>query len=801
MNALTHQWKWDFRRIRLFWILWLALLALAFVLRFQALVHYNPRSPFPALTAALLPIVLFVFGALLVARVMFITPLAGSTAHWKTRPLSRRSLFWEKTLLILLLIWLPAMIGVVTFNVALVADPVFLASTSFYYGTSALAVFFLTAFLASLCARITTFIGSIAGAIGLVAALGMIVQLLRARFRFSPIVDLGPATLSPWESTGHTMMTALGILLLTALAAWLLSALKRRPEAAIAIAATGIVVLMTATSLWRVYFGPLDASPHKDLLIEVLDKDQELSDGQVHLLPQLAATMPDDHLFRATQHAASLTRDRDGRHIIERSGVSPKFFFSNQAARAYPAGTRVLRGSRHGNLMPYVGERPGDDPSTFTGSFSGVVFKRSHPVTLPTREGASVRIPRAGRVTLTKINDSGSGFEFQISAIQLSRMTFDERNSLELHSFANILVILSSPENRTVIFPDTDGAGGRRGSRSGLTFTTNTFRVSKESIRTALGGHATRADLSKLQIDVFDLIPVGAATGSFHKENWIPFVAPRRSHNGKLEPAPTWVDAKLPPDPSPGQVDQYLDELLYGLPKEINGKQHREIQRRFDALGGDFLDHLIARLPVAHYARDYTYRTIKQHASKDHLPALLAALPNEPRVAGILRQSGWGWQQDGLPILKERLRKHTPLDFGVAWQVVTLVAQDQDPATYEDLRWHFIHADTGHTYMIKPLSACPGFPLDEAIEAAWIRARSGLGGQANDLSFHALHTGDPEALRHAIAALLKLPNDDKRARLEAAVDQPAESKLLAWLHSNFDQLEFDPARQVFFLPN
>ena len=554
--------------------------------------------------------------------------------------------------------------------------------------------------------------------------------------------------------------------------------------------------------MWRVQFGAADVIPRVDLDIEVLDKDQEPSDSQVRLTRQLAVTMPDDQVWWITRHEASLTRDRDGSSLFHGSGSHTGKFFLDQVARVYPTGTRILRGSlhrRHEHHERFVGEETGDDPSTFTGSFHGVVLKRNQLASLPVKEGAGARLPGVGRLRLTSIRDAGPSFELKFSSVRLATLSHEDRSRLGLHSTDSFLFVLSHPEGRTVIFPDNDSNRTSQNGPAGLALATHEVDVTKDSIRVALGGNATRADLSKLQVDIFDLAPVGAATGSFHKKNWIPYVAPKRLENGEIEPPPAWVEARLPANPTKDQVEHYLDELIFGLPADIRGQQHQEIQQRFNALGDNHLDHLIARLPVAHYAREFTFRTIRKFATEDHLAALLAALPDEPRVGAILRGLGRG--REAVPALKERLGRHTPFDHGVTWQVVRIVAADQDPATYDDLRWHFIHADTGHGAMIKSLSVCAGFPLDESIEAAWIRTRSGLVSQGAGLCFHALRTGDPEALRQSLNALMRSPDAQKRAAVEAAVDQPAGADLVPWLHSHFQELEFDPERRLFFLPD
>lgn len=809
MNPYTHQWKWDFRRLRIFWILWLALLVLTFLLRFHALVHLGPRADIEGLTATLFPIVIYLFGSLLVARLMFITPFAGSTAHWKTLPLHRRSLFLEKTIFILLLIWLPVMIGLVTFHALLLPNPGFLATTTFLYGTSTLAVFFLTALLAALSAGRPAFIGGIAGTIGLVALVAMGAGLLRHQFNFSPLINLGPGANSPAPlsdmSSGQTFEVALVLLALTALAAWFMGALKDRRNAAIAIAATGVVLLVTTNALWRVQFGSPDSLSHQNLTVEVLDKGQELTDAQVHLSPHLAVSLPHDQLVWASRYQWKVTKDRNKSSLGGGSGSGTGKFFIDQASRAYPPTTRVLSGDRHHHPDHLTGAERDDDPCTYSGSFSGVVFQWRRLGSIPVRKGAATSLPGTGRSTLTDIKDSGSSFKFTIASLHLSRLSNQERHRLQIHSPDALFAVLSDPEGQVAIFPDLNSHGGtqQRGP-TGLNLSTSDFRFDKDSVRSALGRPATMDALSGFQIDLFELIPISRATASFQRSNWIPYPAPRRSENGEVEPTPTWTDAQLPPDPNAAQVDRYLDELLYGLPREVRGKQHQEIQQRFNALGAAHLDQLIARLPVAHYARDYTFRTIRKYVGKDHLPALLAALPNEPRIAGILHEHKlreFHWNQEALPILKERLRRHIPFDHGVAWQVVRIVAEDQDPATYDDLRWHFIHARTNHSTMIKPLSTCPGFPLDESIEAAWIRARSGLGGQVGDLCFHAVNLGAPEALRISISALLGAPNKQKLQVLDDAVDLPAGTDLLPWLHRNFQKLEFDPERQVFFLAN
>ena len=91
-----------------------------------------------------------------------------------------------------------------------------------------------------------------------------------------------------------------------------------------------------------------------------------------------------------------------------------------------------------------------------------------------------------------------------------------------------------------------------------------------------------------------------------------------------------------------------------------------------------------------------------------------------------------------------------PLGWSPTQQLFKIVTAQQDPATYDDLRWHFLHNHSRISRSAEALKACPGFPYEETIAEAWRMVRYDLSPRRVAIAPFAAQLGDKEALRVAL---------------------------------------------------
>lgn len=795
MNPILHQWKWDFRRIRLAWILWIALLVLATAFRHYALTGTDTHSSFMIMSTGMEMIVIYLLGSLLVAFSVFTTPFSGSTVFWKTRPLASRSLFWEKTLLILTLVWLPVLLSRCIQYLLIDPDPSILTGVALTYAPLTLGIYLLAATWTAICSNLRNLTLGLAGTVGFAMLLGLLAAFVH-RGSSRALIEFGSGNIN---ATWPTLVTALFLTATLLLVAWIFGAFLRRPTAAAIMTGLSILVLVSQNNLWTIQRDSDSLIPRQIVNLEVLDQDQEPGSSHKVLYPQLAVPLPSTHLLSPTEIRTKLIRTSDRQDLA--GAIYGGYIGSRpiQLLSHYPADTKIISDSHSDSVL--LGPHPGHDPVTFFGSYQGMIFDGTPLGSLRLVPGASNVFRGYGRVRLDKFKLSGSELAFLISSVSRKRND-DMQRHLPVTANENLLGILRHSETGTLIAPRK--SRNRNTGGFNLSIKSESVSVEKSDLQTVLGRPPSLDDLGEFEIDLYSLTPVAHATGTFKKDNWIPFSHRPGDINDPSSTDDAWTKAVLPDTPTNEQVNTYLDTIITRFPRELRNGDQKILQSKFNALGSTHLDRLIARLPVHHYVRHYSFNTIRKHATRDHLPALLAAFERDPAVAGIIVWKRW--QQDAVAIAREHLRASGPFSSGDTTALVAIATKAPDPAINDDLFHHFVLTDGGHSNMIKSLRQQPGFPIDEAIARAWARERSGLASNSRDLAYHAIRLGDPEALRRTIAHLSGLANANhpehkrKRALLDEAVDQPAGTDALAWAHSHFAQLQFDPDRKVFTLP-
>jgi hypothetical protein len=604
----------------------------------------------------------------------------------------------------------------------------------------------------------------------------------------------------------HTLVAALFLMAILFFLAWWHAARLKMPASAMSFVAFGILLTVSQSSIWGVNFGDQRSSwIDQELNLEVLDQDHERQESVALLCPQLGVTLPPGQLITINHIDARFIPTGARQPTYETSAVGRDTTTGRQLARHYPSGTRLILGAHFPRQHAFLADDLGREPGTFSGEYSGRLFESARLGSIPAIEGASRSFRGHGRVSVSHRHSSG---------LNLRLHTVERAGASHFgsgHSFSEermLYAILRHTQSPIIIAPEHGSIRGSGGFN--LIMRTRELYVGEEALHTALGRAPGPDALSDFVLDLYALTPIGAVAGEFRKDDWIPFTESSPVINETPVQPASWTEAVLPEHPTDAQVDSYLALIIHGLPREVLHEDQKTLQSKLHILGSTHLGRLIMRFPVPHYFRHHAMNTIRQHVTREHLPALLAAFKRDPRLAEIVVYNRWrvetAWQADAVSIARAHLRHRGPFYSGTATHLVAIATVNPDPALNDDLYHHFVIADGGHSSMIRHLRRQPGFPLDDAIGQAWNRQRSGLTASARDLAYHAIRLGDPEALRQAIAHFTELTNphdrnfDDERALLDAGIDQPEGTDPAIWARAHFTQLHFDPLRKVFHLP-
>ena len=201
------------------------------------------------------------------------------------------------------------------------------------------------------------------------------------------------------------------------------------------------------------------------------------------------------------------------------------------------------------------------------------------------------------------------------------------------------------------------------------------------------------------------------------------------------------------------------------------------------------------RLPLLHPADHLAKERLEHSLEESSLPAFLAALKNDPTLAGLALRKGWPLQ--AAPVLKATLSRRIPFEPRTFENIVRVLASQPDPSTYEDLVWHFSHATRGHLQIEKHLKTLPDFPIKKAAQESW-RLQRAIPSFDLDPShaYLAAKYGDKEALR----TLLAVPYQ-KYSQLPLylrwllpTLTQPSQK---IWTEEAFEQLVYNPEDQQY----
>ena len=236
------------------------------------------------------------------------------------------------------------------------------------------------------------------------------------------------------------------------------------------------------------------------------------------------------------------------------------------------------------------------------------------------------------------------------------------------------------------------------------------------------------------------------------------------------------------------------------MPDDLRSEQRDLIGKKLAAIGTNGLPVLLRRLPVSErFESSIVVPAITKLATRDHLPELRAALQRDNEVIQVFMTKHW--EADARDVLLARLPDHRA---ALPAEVLRIVAEAKDPATYVDLRWHFLNLNHGHDQVLPVLEQCPGFDTAALVREAWTRARLGII-STSDLAVAAAKQGLPDALSLVVMGLEGSGDKNRRARELTQIgtltgyDGPF-TNTLEWVSAHLEQFSFDAAQQRYVLP-
>jgi hypothetical protein len=322
------------------------------------------------------------------------------------------------------------------------------------------------------------------------------------------------------------------------------------------------------------------------------------------------------------------------------------------------------------------------------------------------------------------------------------------------------------------------------------------------ALRERLAGVSAADWMREARLCVFVPVYAGTSELAFSAENyhWPGYGNGNlRQQKENLTATEAIEHANLPAAPTEAEVEAYLDQILMNLPQSWNGQFRQTVEDKLTVLGTNGLAALLRRLPLAENTENgFVIAAITRIATRDQLPELCAALQRDNNLVQVFLAKGW--QDDARPVLITKLTDHRQR---LSPDSLMIVAEAKDPATYADLRWHFVRLEYGQEGVLRLLKKCPDFDTGAAVREAWQSARLGVI-SPDDLAIPAAEQGLPEALnlavRHVDDARDAYNEQKELAQLAVLTGYVGSTNdTLPWLTSNLGRFQYDAAQQRYTL--
>ena len=200
--------------------------------------------------------------------------------------------------------------------------------------------------------------------------------------------------------------------------------------------------------------------------------------------------------------------------------------------------------------------------------------------------------------------------------------------------------------------------------------------------------------------------------------------------------------------------------------------------------------------------RFYALHAIRRNAINKHKDTLIAALPDQPRLIGIIRQQGWTADaRDQLVFGLERGVSYMPR----TW--VQAVAELRDPATYDALALHLARSRCGRVYH-QLMCDLPGIDLGDAVAVAWgqVERSPDHARELREVSGIAITYGHRGALEHLVSLLptADAAGTDRDGALRQLVLDHIEfagtnDEIRGWYDTHRDRLRFSEGDRRFYV--
>ena len=811
MNLILHQFTTDLRHFRGRLIgLWLLFALEPFVANLSSLPGeaIGILGLFVTLAQALVALAL-------IASLVQADALVGTEAAWLTRPLRRNHLFWAKTAFLVL--------GLIAPRLALQVIGWALRGYSPYLmlcgaGESLLFTVpfvFAVATLAALTLDLSRFFLAVGIAVGGVFAWVVVVEMLR---RGGVLDEPTVAWQDRATRNASAVVAAFLCTLACAVTAWVAQARGRLWRVSVAGLAAGLMTFPVIVTVWANNFLLPQPTQSAPLALAGEVKGFSLKDPRSQPLSTelVVQGVPERRVAITRGLSAQVLFAGDRRPTFVRRASSFSEFNASELRRGN-AYVRVIQGFFPTNTLwfnesfnPWLGSAFYDEavakrfpngapPGALSGEVELDLFAIEKVAEVPLRPAAFTILPGrrlaldqprlAGGVISVPVNESAA----QLLLDRKLNLGGSARGSEPFCTY----VLYHPGSGEAYLIRQSDRSGFIPRLLGGETHHTLRLRFPYPALRERLAGVTAAQWLREARLWIFAPVYDGSSRLAFRKEDfhWSAGGSNARAQQEEADATAAIAQATLPANPTPAQLEAYLDTVLNNAPESCDQPLRDAIRKKLAAVGTNGLPALLRRLPLGgNLGESAVLPVVSQFVTRAHLAELRAALERDSDVVRVFTAKQW--EADARAALVARLRDHRqpmPAD------ALRFAAEAHDPASYADLRWHFVRLNYGHDRVLAALEQCPGFDTAAAVREAWRWAQLGL---SNDdhLAVAAAMQGLPEALSRAVIDLENTQDSTKRdrdvPRLAALTGYTGPTnQTLVWLGANLGRFRFDEARQ------
>ena len=699
MNLILHQFKTDVRHFR--WMLltlWLSFAAVPVLLGLNLVSGQGVAMVDGVVT--LWQVLLAVF---LVAQLVQADPLVGTSAAWLTRPVRRSHLFWAKSVFMLVCLIVPRLAAqsvIWRLRDYSAHQMVCAALEGLLFSGVVVAV---TAALAAVTRDLPRFFLAIGIAVGGMFAWVVVVEMLK---RAGLVQEAG----AEWNERASLDLSrtvlAFAIIGSGAMLGWLAQGRAGLRWLGIALLAAGLLVSPLIVVL-RINFLKPRLAPTVPLTFSFSLTNLPALSGQRIYSDMLVQGVPTQHVAVA-QTLGAYIRFQGGhntplppRQIGSEYGVRVHPARSEQAQNYFqllrdffPAQTLWFDNDNRGGIglafydeqvMKYFTNHP--PVGKLSGNVELDLYAVKKVAEAPVRPGRFAILP-GWSVSVQQVKFTGDTITVTVDegtpGLWLDRSDVGAVSSWYGTVSPKCTYILYHPGSGEAYLVDQrNSLNWYRSILSSESHLQLRLRFPYPALRERFAGVTAAEWLREARLVIFAPVYAGTAKLDFHKDDYVWPLNYNNAAQGKKSLADR--EAVLPLNPSAAQVAAYLDTLCLNVPDYADGDFRKVIETKFAAVGTNGLPALIRRLPLDSVVeKSFVLPVIRELATREHLPELLAALQRDHDVVNVF--TGKHWEADAREVLVGKLKDHArPLPA----EALRIMAEAKDARTYEDLRGTF----------------------------------------------------------------------------------------------------------------